>query len=418
MPFDRREVAALRNLGQVMLDPTLGFCEPLAARLPAPAGFAPSLEAAARAAWAPLFNNLWVPKPVRAFFRRVSLSIEEVEPFERTVSPDTQAWMILALCQAARRFGRSDPFWSELGEMFVEMAFRAARFGAEHLINDAGIVAARHFAVLDTGPADRLAATAYPQGLWLEALSDLHATLRDRSPDRADEVWQWARVHLEGVHAWLDTAALGPLPAAAKARLLQGLTAAQASPARYDDQREGWRWILIANLIDSQEPSGSWEGSARATAEVVAAIARAGRGDFAVMYPDALGKAIAWLQRMQQGNRTLPASMEGLRVWDYSLDDLGALLESGRQGAHALLHPDDHDTLDRMAAKWWGAALGTRCRLPRSFKYGGQWVAGFRYVRETKTWFRDLRIEPGAIARLAFESFAATAEAPQDTLPA
>jgi hypothetical protein len=419
MPEDRRVMAAVRNLGVLLLDPSLGFCETLVG-MPALLGnrraeTSDDLEEWLQSHWTPLFHGDWLAKPVRGFFRRVSLQIDETEFEERTVSPEAQAWMIRALATCCRYWEhQTEGFWPGLQTAWREMAARLARFTTDHLRYE-GQVTARRFDFFEDSNGDWEFPLPLYQGLWLDALCDLYRANERQDPGLLEEIRLWVGTQLSSLTGDFDRFLQASMPVIVKARLLQGMNAVQAIPSLYREELDHLTWLLHAHLLEQQWDDGSWEGNLSATAEVAASLSRMGSLVLSAACPEALGRSIAWLQAMHGLGRSFPAPMAGLRIWEYRLYDIAALLEAGRQLKQTpILHPEDREIVSKLYEKWWRFAMGRRVTIPKSQRYGGLWVAGIRYIRERKQWYRDLRLEPGSVGRLAYEALQANLVEPHE----
>lgn len=380
--------AALENLGQLVFDPTLGYCAPLE-----PAGapgsiVAPGWEAAAQDG---------ISRPVRAFFRRVGLQLDERVIDERTVCPASQAWQALALCRLGYLEGEA-PGREPLS---LALARRCLSFGFDQLRRDDGRFAPRVYEV--TTADDWLAPLPGTQALVLEAACALAAQRARLGLGADDEAHQWVAAAFLAVRRTqaelLDT---GEAPALA--RTLLALIHMQAAPAHYHDEADYLIWSLIERLGSSQWPDGSWDGMLRPTAEALAALALVSAAEPTHAVPDALGAAIGWLADMQRQGQGAPLPMPGLRVWEYGLHDIAALLEAARHvAAVGIMHPADRRTMARLRTAWLRFAVGRRLRLPRSSRHAGMWVAGLQFVVDQRRWKREPFIEPGAVGRMAVE---------------
>lgn len=380
--------AALENLGQLVFDPTLGYCAPLA-----PAGVpgsisVPGWEAAAQET---------ISRPVRAFFRRVGLQLDERVIDERTVCPASQAWQALALCRLGylegERAGR-EPLGHALARRCLSFAF-------DQLRRDDGSFAPRVYEV--AAADDWLAPVPGTQALLLEAACELFAQGARLGRAPGDEVHQWvAAAFLAVRRTQAELLASGEPPVLA--RTLLALVHMQASPAHYHDEADYLIWSLTDRLVSLQWPDGSWDGMLRPTAEALAALALVSAAEPPHAVPDALGGAIGWLASMQRQGQGAPLPMPGLRVWEYGLHDFAALLEAGRHVARVgVMHPADRRTMARLRTAWLRFAVGRRLRLPRSSRHAGMWVAGLQFVVDQRRWKREPFIEPGAVGRMAVE---------------
>lgn len=380
--------AALENLGQLVFDPTLGYCSPLEP-LGAPGSInAPGWEAAAQDG---------ISRPVRAFFRRVGLQLDERVIDERTVCPASQAWQSLALC----RLG----FLEGEGTGGLPVGFALARrclyFVFDQLRRDDGTFAPKVYEV--SAADDWLTPVPGTQALVLEAACELVAQCAQLAIAPADELQQWVSAAFLAVRRnQAELLATGETPELA--RTLLALTRMQAQAVLYHDEADYLIWSLIDRLVSRQWPDGSWDGMLRPTAEAVAALALISTAEPALAVPDALGRAIGWLAAMQKQGQGAPLPMPGLRVWEYGLHDFAALLEAARLvAAVGVMHPADRRTMGRLRTAWLRFAMGRRLRLPRSSRYTGMWVAGLQFVVDQRRWKREPFIEPGAVGRMAVE---------------
>lgn len=380
--------AALENLGQLVFDPTLGYCAPLE-----PAGTpgsitAPGWEAASQEG---------ISRPVRAFFRRVGLQLDERIIDERTVCPASQAWQSLALCRLGILDGEA-PGREPLGHA---LARRCLYFVFDQLRRDDGLFAPRVYEVNATD--DWLAPLPGTQALVLEAACELAAQAARVGLAPSSVVVGWVTDAFLAVRLkQAELLASGDTPELA--RTLLALVQMQTTPAHYHDEADYLIWSLIDRLAHKQWPDGSWDGRLRPTAEAVAALARLSAAEPALATPDALGRAIRWLASMQKQGQGAPLPMPGLRVWEYGLHDFAALLEAARQVAGVgVMHPADRRTMARLRVAWLRFAVGRRLRLPRSSRHAGMWVAGLQFVVDQRRWKREPFIEPGAVGRMAAE---------------
>lgn len=375
-----RTVAA-ENLGQLVFDPTLGYCAPL------------SLDGDAAEADLPGWSALridGVVRPVRAFFRRVGMQLDERVVDERTVCPAAQAWQALALLALSRET-----------PLAYRLALRCLRFVFEQLIRDDGAFAPR---IYEAPPYadDWLAPLEGTGACVLDALVSVDAHAPRCGAPIPDELDGWVAAALRRVE--VEAAADGTVGAA---RALGALVRMQARPRLYHVGADYLIWSLLDRLQRTQEPDGSWEGMLRPTAEAVAALAAVASAEPRLSLPDTLAGGVAWLYGMQRRGRGLPLPQHGLRVYEYSLHDLAALLEAARLVAGVGdLHPDDRATMARLGAAWRRFALGRRIRLPRRSRHAGMWVAGMQFVPDQAYWRREPFVEPGAVGRMAFECLA------------